>query len=88
MSEQARAVVRMQRLAKHYKNNLLTKAGEANQDTIDSLLVDLHYYCQKHGIDLVDRMNEAAIATEPPKAKVTVISPNMQIIEGNPLHSI
>lgn len=85
MSREAKAKVRMQRLLKHYKNNLLTQAGEANVDTVDQLLVDLHYYCQLNGIDLVDRMNEAAIATEPPPpkpAKVTVISPNMQIIEG------
>lgn len=63
MSEQARATVRAQRLLKHYKNNLLTQAGNPDADTIDQLLVDLHFYCNKNGIDLVDRMNEADRAT-------------------------
>lgn len=63
-TEANRSTVRFTKLAKHYKNNLLTQAGTPDQDTIDCLLVDLHHYCKKHDIDLVDRMNEAAIATE------------------------
>jgi hypothetical protein len=63
MSEQARATVRMQRALKHYKNNLLTQAGNPDVDTVDNLLCDLHHYCRKHGIDLVERMNEAERAT-------------------------
>jgi hypothetical protein len=70
MSEQARAKVRMQRALKHYKNNLLTQAGNPDEDTVDSLLVDLHHYCAANNIDLVERMNEAARATEPPAPKV------------------
>lgn len=64
MSEHQRSKVRMQRTLKHYKNNLLTKAGPPDLDTVDSLLVDLYYYCAEHKIDLVERMTEAAIATE------------------------
>ncbi len=64
MSEQARATVRAKRTLKHYKNTLLTQAGDPTQDTVDDLLVDLHHFCKKNNIDLVDRMNEAAIATE------------------------
>lgn len=64
MSEFARANVRIQRMLKHYKNNLLTQAGAPDVETVDNMLVDLHHYCQKNGIDLVERMTEAAIATE------------------------
>lgn len=63
MSNQARATVRAQRLLKHYKNVLKTQAGNPDTDTVDNLLVDLHYYCDKNNIDLVDRMNEAARAS-------------------------
>jgi hypothetical protein len=66
MSREAKAKVRIQRLLKHYKNNLLTQAGNPTEDTVDNLLVDLHHYCAEKGLDLVDRMNEAARATEPP----------------------
>ena len=58
-----KANVRMQRVLKHYKNNLLTQAGNPDVETVDNLLCDLHHYCTKHGIDLVDRMNEADRAT-------------------------
>lgn len=64
MSEKAKANVRIQRMLKHYKNNLLTQAGNPDTDTVERLLVDLHHYCSKNEIDLVELMTEAAIATE------------------------
>lgn len=67
--ENARAVVRMSKGLKHYKNNILTQAGEADADTVDKFLVDLHVYAAAKGIDLVDRMNEAHRATYLPEAK-------------------
>lgn len=66
--KQARAKVRIQRTLKNYQS-LLIQAGKpkASDDTelLDQMLVDLHYYCQLQNIDMVDRMTEAAIATEP-----------------------
>jgi hypothetical protein len=41
MSEQAKAKVRAQRALKHYKNNLLTQAGNPDKQTVVDLLSDL-----------------------------------------------
>jgi hypothetical protein len=64
MSEKANATIRAKRTLKHYRNVLLTQNGDPTEETVSNLLIDLHYFCKKHNIDLVDRMNEAAIATE------------------------
>lgn len=81
VAEQNRANVRGRKLLKHYRNSLLTQAGEPDAGTVTQILADLIIFAVKNDIDVVDCTNKAAaLATldEPvarPKSQQPLVAP-------------
>lgn len=52
-------VVRGMKALKHYRNSILTQAGEPTLATMGDLILDLMYVAKKYGMDLPGMVKES-----------------------------